>query len=60
VGGRMPVPIGVGPDAGLTRIASVEVELLRDRAELIVLPPPGPLTIAPIDVFHADAPAVTA
>jgi hypothetical protein len=56
----MPVPIGVGPDAGLTRIASVEVELLRDRAELIVLPPPGPLTIAPIDVFHADAPAVTA
>jgi hypothetical protein len=36
----MPVPIGVGPDAGLTRIASVEVELLPDRAELIVLPPP--------------------
>ena len=27
----------------------VEVEMLRDRAELIVLPPPCPLTIAPID-----------
>lgn len=32
----------------------VEVEMLRDRAELIVLPPPCPLTIAPIDFSHAD------
>jgi NTE family protein len=32
----------------------LEVETLRDRAELIVLPPPCPLTIAPIDFAHAD------
>jgi len=32
----------------------VEVETLRDRAELIVLPPPCPLTITPIDFSHAD------
>ena len=32
----------------------VEVDALRDRAELIVLPPPCPLTIAPIDFSHAD------
>jgi len=32
----------------------VEVETLADRAELIVLPPPCPLTIAPIDFSHAD------
>ena len=32
----------------------VDVEMLRDRAELIVLPPPCPLTIAPIDFSHAD------
>jgi NTE family protein len=32
----------------------VEIEVLRDRAELIVLPPPCPLTIAPIDFSHAD------
>jgi NTE family protein len=32
----------------------VEVEALRDRAELIVLPPPCPLTIAPIDFSRAD------
>ena len=32
----------------------VEVEMLSDRAELIVLPPPCPLTIAPIDFSHAD------
>lgn len=32
----------------------VEVQMLRDRAELIVLPPPCPLTIAPIDFSHAD------
>jgi NTE family protein len=27
----------------------VEIEMLRDRAELIVLPPPCPLSVAPID-----------
>jgi NTE family protein len=32
----------------------VEVEMLRDRAELIVLPPPCPLTIAPIDFSRAE------
>jgi len=32
----------------------VEVEELRDRAELIVLPPPCPLAITPIDFSHAD------
>ena len=32
----------------------VEVEELRERAELIVLPPPCPLTVAPIDFSHAD------
>jgi NTE family protein len=32
----------------------VEVEMLRDRAELIVLPPPCPLTVAPIDFSRAD------
>jgi NTE family protein len=32
----------------------VEVEMLRDRAELIVLPPPCPLTIPPIDFSQAD------
>jgi NTE family protein len=32
----------------------VEVEGLRDRAELIVLPPPCPLTVAPIDFSRAD------
>lgn len=32
----------------------VEVELLKDRAELIVLPPPCPLTVQPIDFGHAD------
>ena len=32
----------------------LEVEALRDRAELIVLPPPCPLTVAPIDFSHAD------
>lgn len=32
----------------------VEVEMLRHRAELIVLPPPCPLTIPPIDFSHAD------
>jgi NTE family protein len=32
----------------------VEVEMLRDRVELIILPPPCPLTIAPIDFSHAD------
>jgi NTE family protein len=32
----------------------VEVELLRDRAELVILPPPCPLSVAPIDFSHAD------
>jgi NTE family protein len=32
----------------------VEVEMLRERAELIVLPPPCPLSIAPIDFSRAD------
>jgi NTE family protein len=32
----------------------VEVELLRDRAELIILPPPCPLSVAPIDFSHAE------
>jgi NTE family protein len=32
----------------------VEVEMPSDQAELIVLPPPCPLTIAPIDFSHAD------
>lgn len=32
----------------------VEVEMLRDQAELIVLPPPCPLTIAPFDFSQAD------
>jgi NTE family protein len=32
----------------------VEVELLADRAELIVLPPPCPLGITPIDFSKAD------
>jgi NTE family protein len=32
----------------------VEVEALRDRAELIVLPPPCPQAITPIDFSHAD------
>ena len=32
----------------------IEVELLSDRAELIVLPPPCPLSITPIDFSHAE------
>jgi NTE family protein len=32
----------------------VEIELLADRAELIVLPPPCPLSISPIDFSQAD------
>jgi NTE family protein len=32
----------------------VEVEALRERAELIVLPPPCPQAITPIDFSHAD------
>ena len=32
----------------------VEVEMLRDRAELIILPPPCPLAVAPIDFGHTD------
>jgi NTE family protein len=32
----------------------VEIELLRDRAELIVLPPPCPLRVSAMDFGHAD------
>ena len=32
----------------------VEIELLRERVELIVLPPPCPLSVTPIDFSHAD------
>jgi NTE family protein len=32
----------------------LEIELLRDRAELIVLPPPCPLSVTPIDFSQAD------
>ncbi|MGH2986096.1 MAG: patatin-like phospholipase family protein [Solirubrobacterales bacterium] len=32
----------------------VEVEQLRERAELIVMPPPCPLRVTPIDFSHAD------
>jgi NTE family protein len=32
----------------------VEIETLRERAELIVLPPPCPLTVTPIDFSHTD------
>ncbi len=32
----------------------VEVETLRDRAELIVLPPPCPLSVQPFEFSHAD------
>jgi NTE family protein len=32
----------------------VEAELLRDRAELIILPPPCPPTVTPIDFSHTD------
>jgi len=32
----------------------VEIELLRDQAELIVLPPPCPLAVAPMDFSHAE------
>ena len=32
----------------------IEIELLHDQAELIVLPPPCPLTVTPIDFSQAD------
>jgi NTE family protein len=32
----------------------VEAELLRDQAELIILPPPCPLGVTPIDFSHTD------
>lgn len=31
----------------------VEIELYRDRAELVVLPPPCPLSVQPVDFTHA-------
>ena len=36
------------------RRLQVEVELLRDRAVLIVLPPPCPLSVSPIDFTHSE------
>jgi NTE family protein len=38
----------------VTRRLLVEIELLRDRAQLIVLPPPCPLKVQPVDFGHAD------
>lgn len=32
----------------------VEIELLKDRCELVVLPPPCPLSVSPKDFGHAD------
>jgi NTE family protein len=32
----------------------VEIELLKDQCELIVLPPPCPLRVSPVDFTHAD------
>jgi len=32
----------------------VEIELLKDRCELVVLPPPCPLRISPIDFGHSE------
>ena len=32
----------------------IEIELLKDRARLVVLPPPCPLEISPIDFNHSD------
>jgi NTE family protein len=32
----------------------IEIELLRDRADLIVLPPPCPLQVSPLDFGHSD------
>ena len=32
----------------------VEVEALRERAKLIILPPPCPLSVAPIDFSHSE------
>ena len=32
----------------------VEVELLKDRCELVVLPPPCPLSVSPMDFGHSD------
>ena len=38
----------------VTRCLLVEIELLRDKARLIVLPPPCPLRVRPVDFGHAD------
>jgi NTE family protein len=32
----------------------VEIELLKDRCELVVLPPPCPLRVSPVDFGHSD------
>lgn len=38
----------------VTRRLLVEAELLRDQAELIVLPPPCPISVLPIDFSHTE------
>ena len=38
----------------VTRRLRVEIDLLADRANLVVLPPPCPLSVAPHDFSHAD------
>src|SRR5262245_39107312 len=38
----------------VTRRLLLEAKLLRDRAELIVLPPPCPISVAPIDFSRTD------
>jgi NTE family protein len=32
----------------------VEIELLKDRADLVVLPPPCPLRVSPVDFARSD------
>jgi NTE family protein len=32
----------------------VEIELLKDRCELVVLPPPCPLRVSPMDFSHSE------
>jgi NTE family protein len=38
----------------LMRRLLVEIELLKDRCELVVLPPPCPLRVSPMDFGHAE------
>lgn len=37
----------------ITRRLLREAQLLRDQAELVILPPPCPLTVSPVDFSHA-------